>query len=731
MNELNTIDNNAGFNAVDVFRILLRRLWVIALVISACLACAFYVSKRTIKTWRATAEVICIQRSATAAPTTETAYAAPMVESIETQLAMVQSLAMAQRTVNYLKNEALSHHVSMEDVPEDLEKFQRLITVNNPKDTNLVDVTVEANSPERARKWANAVCQAFVQWKKEVARQNLDNTVDSLESRAGLARARMTAAEEKEASYRVSHGMADVPVQQREALTRYFALKTEADSTSQSLAVLQARAAALQQRLSSRKKVPEVPGEPRPDPIVDRLKSQMNDLQISRSELLTKYTSKYPAIQQLDAKIAIVGKLLEEAVTENNKTRFPAHRANDPLEEEYQKSLVDIRSAEAQNAAVVANRNAASAQLANVPEFGIQYARLAREAELERTLYANVQTALSAAIIDRDQAGGNVEVAQHAILPQLPFRPNLGLDLAFGGIAGVLLALSAVFALEQSDKRVRTVDRVRKLVSGHVIGTLPEFSSREIRALNRGEASMQATAGYGLARANLSLATRDIVHEGLGRGYMMLVTSAVPGEGKSLTCAQLGRSLARSGKSVILVDADLRRPTQNTLFASDEKIGLADVLLGRATLDEALVKSDTERLALLHSGSCDKDPADVVSLPYMQTLINDLCRRADVVLVDTPACSVVADALLIAQCADCIMYVVGAGKVNEEAVRESVAALSAARPKAMTVFVNRVPRVSTRAYRGYYSDSDGIGGNGTGARRNAKVLSAGPAVERN
>ena len=429
--------------------------------------------------------------------------------------------------------------------------------------------------------------------------------------------------------------------------------------------------------------------------------------------------------------VTIVSSLLEKANAENNKLRVAPQNAADPIEEEYQKTLTDIRSAEAQYAQAIQSLETARAQLVKVPKTGVAYASLALEADLEKTLYTNVKTALSAATIDHEEASGNVLVGQNAMLPQAPYKPNLGMDLGFGAMAGILLALSAVFALEQSDKRVRTVDRVRRLVPGNVIGALPEFTHRELQGLNRGEAPVEAIAGYGLARANLSLATRDIVHEIAGHGYMMMVTSAVPGEGKSLTCAQLGRSLARSGKSVIIVDADLRRPSQNQLFASDEKIGLADVLLGRAPLDDALVKSDTDRLAILHSGSSDKDPADLVSLPYMKSLVNDLCRRADVVLVDTPACSVVADALLIAQCADCIMYVVGAGKVNEDAVRESIAALTAARPKAMAVFVNRLPRVSTRAYRGYYSDPENGNGGGTPTRGNTKVLSAGPAAGRN
>jgi capsular exopolysaccharide synthesis family protein len=240
------------------------------------------------------------------------------------------------------------------------------------------------------------------------------------------------------------------------------------------------------------------------------------------------------------------------------------------------------------------------------------------------------------------------------------------------------------------------------------------MSRSQISAMHAGDDVPQLIEAFSLARANLALAVRNGTERELWDHQIIMVTSAVSGEGKSVTSAQLALSIARAGKSVILVDADLRRPAQNGLFNTDEPYGLAEVLRGEMDLDEALVTADPSNLWILHSGSATRNPTEIISLPQMERLLGLLRHEADVIVIDTPACCTVADALLLAPHVDCILHVVGAGIVDEGTVQEAAAALNAAQPNTYAFFINRAPRDRNNDY-GYYYNRVGNGSDGTGA----------------
>jgi Mrp family chromosome partitioning ATPase len=159
--------------------------------------------------------------------------------------------------------------------------------------------------------------------------------------------------------------------------------------------------------------------------------------------------------------------------------------------------------------------------------------------------------------------------------------------------------------------------------------------------------------------------------------------------------------MARAGKKVILVDANLRHPTLNDEFNTLEERGLVEVLLGSMSLNEALVASETANLSVLYSGRTEMDPSGLFSRPELSSLMQDLRDMADTVVLDAPSCYS-ADVLFLAAQADCILQVVGSGKIEEETLRDASTALQQATGKPMVYFMNRVPAGERQAYI-YYS----------------------------
>ncbi len=250
----------------------------------------------------------------------------------------------------------------------------------------------------------------------------------------------------------------------------------------------------------------------------------------------------------------------------------------------------------------------------------MQYAQLSQNADLATTLYTSLQAALNVTRLQKDQVSGNVQITQGAVLGYLPVKPRMEIDVLLGVALGSFLSLCLVMLLEQLDQRVRTLDEVRALVSGPIIGMLPQISRKRMTALAQGLMLPEFEEPFSLVRVNLPYVMRHAMMRENLQHQTILVTSAVPGEGKSVTASQLARSMAESGKSVILVDANLRRPVQSFLFHTGETRGLANVLAGELALDEAIATSDVEGLSILHSGESRQNPTSLLSGPRLGPL---------------------------------------------------------------------------------------------------------------
>lgn len=700
----------------DIAAIAWRRKWIILLVMAASLGTTYYLHTRMKPRYRATAQMILVQRTPAASNSPGADIAPPMVESPATQEQMIASSEMAFRTVNWLRNESNERKITVEQllaelgIVDDLEtilrNFPLEVSVNIPKETNLIEVTVTSHSPTQAAGLANAICNAFIDWKREIAQASVREMIKNLETRAGIAKKRLMAAENREKDFKQRRHLVDVPTQQADMLNRYVQRESEVAALKKDLVTQKARLRSLGARFADANEAIKNGEFVRDDGLVISLQAQLNQLEIdlARAELI--FTDEYQGPDgptHIKARIQDVKERLRKAIQATLDNKRPSLQTQGALLEAYNQAQTELLAMESKYRAAVQMRDELKRETAALPATSLQAARLAREVELARTAYASLQTALNSAAVRIDQVDGNVQTTSPAYEPAHPFEPNLQKNLMTGGLLGVGIAVACALLFEHSDRRLRSVKDVRRMVSGPIIGTLPRMSRRQIRNLVRDEASPLAIEAYGLARANLALAMRNAGYGDPWQNQVILVTSAVPGEGKSVTAAAIARSIARAGKNVILVDADMRRPSQNRLFNTEEPNGLADVLTGEMSVEEALVASDTENLSILHSGHPPRNPTELISRPQMTQTLEALRKEADVVVVDAPACSAVADALLIAPHVDCILYVIGMGQAKEDIVQDTMAALSAAAPKTMVYFVNRAPRERDRYYKYYYA----------------------------
>ncbi len=312
------------------------------------------------------------------------------------------------------------------------------------------------------------------------------------------------------------------------------------------------------------------------------------------------------------------------------------------------------------------------------------------------------ELALAGVVATRDQAEeyekatlpqGSTEPSQvrmepvnDAALPSAPFTPNYSRNLLLGGIVGILLGYLASFVRMNLDRKLRSVDEVEDLIESPVLAILPvvkDLDRKQTEGIERSNRGPSAEA-FRQLRTNFRFIDVD------NPIRTVVITSANEGEGKSTVATNLARVLANAGQDTVLVDADLRRPVVAGVFGVDSQIGLAQVLVGDVTVDEALQETSIEHLKVMSAGRVPHNPSELLGSQRMQQLLQELSRDHLVVL-DAPPLLPVTDAALLAAISDGAMVVFAIGQTYKEQARLAKRRLGQTGGRMLGVVLNRAP----------------------------------------
>lgn len=306
-------------------------------------------------------------------------------------------------------------------------------------------------------------------------------------------------------------------------------------------------------------------------------------------------------------------------------------------------------------------------------------------------------------------ARGEPTVALHPVQtatpPALPSAPNPTLALAFGLLLGAVAGVVAVAVREALDTKVRSTEDVEQHVRAPRLGVIALESEAAAKSLVGGSEDMSARAeAFRHIRTNVRFLNAA---EGLS---LVAITSAVPGEGKSMTAVNLAITLASAGERVCLVEADLRKPSLGSYLALESAAGLTTVLLGKAGIEDVVQPWGEMHLDVLLSGQLPPNPSELLGSTSFQSLLMELDSRYDTVIVDGPPLVPVTDSALIAKTCGGAILVVGAGKVSRTDLHYAVQALEQVSVPVLGTVVNRARRAEIGAGRFAYASANDRGG---------------------
>ncbi|GAA2726605.1 polysaccharide biosynthesis tyrosine autokinase [Cellulomonas aerilata] len=301
-----------------------------------------------------------------------------------------------------------------------------------------------------------------------------------------------------------------------------------------------------------------------------------------------------------------------------------------------------------------------------------------------------------------DAAASPVEIntVRTATSPTVPSSPNTALNLALGMLVGLTAGVGLAVLREVLDTKVRTEADVNQVTSTSVIATIGYDDNAPDEPLIV-QTSPQSHRAESFRRLRTNLQFLDIAD----RPQTIVVTSSLPGEGKSTTTVNLAISLADAGSRVILVDADLRRPSVAEYMGLEGEVGLTTVLIGHASVQDVVQPWGNGNLHVLPSGQIPPNPSELLGSRSMANLLDELARAYDVVLIDTPPLLPVTDAAILAKLTGGALVVVGSEKLQRQQLAEAMGALETVNARVLGVVLNRLARTQgdTYAYYDYSS----------------------------
>ncbi len=271
---------------------------------------------------------------------------------------------------------------------------------------------------------------------------------------------------------------------------------------------------------------------------------------------------------------------------------------------------------------------------------------------------------------------------ESAVLPTSPSSPVYPLNLAVGAILGLALGYGAAYWRRAADSRLRSVTEAEEATGASVVGVVPRTPG--LQGPRRAQAGGPGVESLRQLRTNLRFV--DVDHP----PRSIVITSANAGEGKSTLCANLGRLLADAGQSTVIVDADLRRPTQHEIWGVDAGVGLTQALAGDATIDEMIQPTGVDGLGVVTAGRIPPNPSELLGSQRMRDLLTHLARD-HIVLLDAPPLLPVTDAGLLTAQSDGALLVFAVGRTYREQAAVCKRGLDQVGGRTLGVVLNMAP----------------------------------------
>ncbi len=602
--------------------------------------------------------------------------------------------------------------------------LQRGLGVERIKDTQALKISFSHRHPEIAALVANGLAQSFIQKNFESKVDKFTNASSWLVSSTDKMKDKVRAAEQALANYSRDHNIFTTQGQTTLTSDRLVRLHDQAMRAENEVFLKSSLYEEVKQGRVAR--LPAAYGDPR----ISEFQKKLSDLKIQAVTLNVTYGPEHERVKEIQQEMIVV----QEQIEESRKA------LEDKMKSDYERAERDQKSL---NSALEQAKGEAVQQ----DQAAIQYSILKQDVDTANSLYTEFLHKTSQADLELAQQRNNMNIIQPAQIPRSPEGPKAALSVLLAFVLSLAGGVGLAFVLERFDTSIKNVGDVNRYAQLPTLGVIPSIAFVRARGLaskrrnkrNRGSISISGagtnllpqpqTGSNGSNKESEPAFTQQLSTmrdtSSVSEAYRVvrtsvllsaagsppktiLLTSGRPGEGKTTTLVNTAVSLAQLGSSVLIIDADLRKPATHTGLNVKNDWGLSTFLSRNAELDGLIQKLKIPNLSLLACGPIPPNPAELLSSNKMKDLMRLVTERYDHVLIDSPPLLYVTDSVILSTLVEGVILVVHGGKSTRDGIRQSRNMLTNVGAKIFGVVLNNVSSrnlsASDLTYYPYHSD---------------------------
>ena len=606
------------------------------------------------------------------------------VQSAETYAELIQETPVAQQVINDLNLRAsaggLLSHVQVKPVTG----------------TSILNLSVTWSDPDTSAKIANDFATVFVSRERDLIAGQAGSAMDFLSKELPAAQERMRRANAALAQYQAGHGIADINAQTQATVANVSAIETRIQQVQVDQGQAQAQLANLTGQLGGIGASINGSSSVVQNPVVSQLQQQLATVNVQLEAARKQYTDEHPTVMAFKEQKAQLEREIRSLPTTivagNNFVPNPIYQQ---VNQQATTLRAQISGDSAQLAQLRRQLSAALPSLKQLPAESMRIAELQRDAKSAEAVYTALQQKYNEAEVSKTAALSDVAITQAATPSNAAVRPDWRLNMLLGAIIGLALALSGVFVIDLFDNTFKNEEDVQRLLSLPLLASVPRLKSKGpdalpwLRALTI-ESFLQLVTSlrYSSDRPLRSLS----------------ITSPLQGDGKSTIALNTAVAMAEMQPRVLLIDADLRRPTLHERLGASNDTGLSDVLVGAANWQDIVTPTKFTGLDFLSSGPVAPNPVKLFQSSRFDALCKELMDKYQLVVFDTPALLPVVDAGVLAGKTDGAVLVICAGHTDIHSTKDAIKRLeSLGHSNVLGIVLNQVmPGRRDNSYSHYY-----------------------------
>jgi polysaccharide biosynthesis transport protein len=587
-----------------------------------------------------------------------------------------------------------------------VDRYLKLLNVKPVAGTSLVTVTVTTVNARLSHAIAAAHGANFIRMNLETRFDLTKEAREFLEKKLTELKAKVVKSEETLQRFRQKNGVVSMDGGQNIVVNRMIELNRRLTEAKARRIELESLTRAVKDK--NFEYLSQIIG----NNLIIQLKGRLETLEADQARLATVFKPDHPRVMELTQQINEAKRRLRQEI--GNVVRG--------IESDYSA----IRS---QEAALQAESERQQQAALNMKELGVEYTLLQGELDANRAIYDNVAKRLNETSISSDSPISNIQITEPAERPLYPSTPNAVLNMMLASGLGLFFGVCLAFLLEHLNSKMRTPEEVWRAVAIPTLGVVPHLRSLARREYGLGRLSQgfplqglaQRWAVNGqsvspalmvahhplsfLAESYRTIRTVLLLGQAEHSPRVILITSAHPGEGKTTISLNLGIALAQSGRSVVVVDADLRKGNCHSHLGIQNRRGLTHLLTDGLPLDVCVQSTAVTGFSVLPRGAIPPNPTDLLSSLEMQEAMEALRQRYDFVLIDSPPTLAISDAMVLSVACDGVLLVVRNQITAADSARHVVERLQTVGASILGVVLNgiNVQDPYYAGYRRYYS----------------------------